>query len=348
MNTKAKTAQIAALNVAVTFVVEEILKNEFVFPDGKITGKDFEQVYLYAITLFDFHDHINGRKLGESITMESLHMMFDMLKNNFSYSADQITALQSNITEEMRKYAIAYDELISKKTTEDSIRKYVSDVLQHFPSAESTSSFSFAGVAFATLVTANIKYVSETYDTLVAIPETFEKAAKKSTPTNDDFIIEDLTQKPASPKTKKPVALIACVVALICSLFGNIYLFSESRKIVTETEAKADYWEEAYDDIYLTCYQLADALNERLDEYYFFHDRAVIITEQNRYYHRYTCKTLDLSYYWIHNTEYAKMQGYAPCPTCNPGDKHISKLVKESLENLIESAPKKPIGPYKP
>lgn len=164
----------------------------------------------------------------------------------------------------------------------------------------------------------------------------------------NNFIIENFTDKKAEePKQKKNFSkpFIIVSVLLVCSLIGNIYLFNQNQNITLGADALISYWEDAYDDIYLTCYRLADELDDRLDEYYFFHDRAVITTEQNRYYHRYTCKTLDLSYYWIHNTEYAIMQGYSPCPTCNPGETHISKLVKESLEKLIESAPKKPIGP---
>ena len=344
MDNNVKETQAAALNIAVTYVVEDLMKNELIFPDKNYTGKDFEQVYLYAVSLFDFHDYVKGRKLGESITMESLRMLIDMLKDNFGYTEDQISALKANITNELRKYAIAYNDLMNNKVSEDSMRKYVSSILQNFPSAESSSSFSIAGAAFASSFSDIMNYVTETYENIVSIPQKNEPPKDPSI--NDDFIIE--TYPPAATKPveqkKKPVALIACAVALICSLIGNFYLFNENQNIALGTEAKVSYWEDAYGDIYITSLQLSEALDDIHDEYLFYHDHAVIVPSNGNTYHRHGCDKATGKFY-IFNIENALGKGYTACSECHPANNYMTSLMDPYYEGLIEKVPKEYLNP---
>lgn len=49
----------------------------------------------------------------------------------------------------------------------------------------------------------------------------------------------------------------------------------------------------------------------------FFDQHAVIVGEDQYYYHTYDCPSRPEAF-WIYNTEAAVGRGYHPCPTCNP------------------------------
>lgn len=49
----------------------------------------------------------------------------------------------------------------------------------------------------------------------------------------------------------------------------------------------------------------------------FFDNNAVIVDEHSKKYHTYECDDLDLSYFWIYNTEKAEQLGFYACPKCH-------------------------------
>ena len=49
----------------------------------------------------------------------------------------------------------------------------------------------------------------------------------------------------------------------------------------------------------------------------FYESHAVVVDEHTSYYHKHGCELLDMSYFWIYNTEKAEALGYDPCPYCN-------------------------------
>lgn len=53
------------------------------------------------------------------------------------------------------------------------------------------------------------------------------------------------------------------------------------------------------------------------DKLNFFNNHAVIVDEHSRKYHKYECDDLDLSYFWIYNTEKAEQLGYYACSKCH-------------------------------
>lgn len=161
---------------------------------------------------------------------------------------------------------------------------------------------------------------------------------------NEDFIIETYPAKQTMETKKKPVALIACSVALICSLIGNAYLYQTSQNIALGAEAKASYWEDAYEKLYTTSFELAESLKEIHDEYLFYHDYAVIVPSNSNIYHRHGCGSISGNFY-IYNIENAKGQGYKACTKCNPGSHHSAPLMDPYYEDLIKKVPQKALYP---
>ena len=100
---------------------------------------------------------------------------------------------------------------------------------------------------------------------------------------------------------------------------GLIYLYTQNQALAQELDVKtkeasriegqlkiadnnANDWREKYLSIY--------------DEYWFYHNHAVIVQEGVTNYHSYGCPRLDYHYFWIYNTEAAIDQDYDPCPEC--------------------------------
>ena len=63
-------------------------------------------------------------------------------------------------------------------------------------------------------------------------------------------------------------------------------------------------------------FYLVNMTNSLKDEYDFYNSHAVIIGDDDYFYHTYSCKYLDLRSFYIYNIENAKAQGYEPCPYC--------------------------------
>ena len=66
--------------------------------------------------------------------------------------------------------------------------------------------------------------------------------------------------------------------------------------------------------------ELDDLKEERLEnlaKLRFFDAHAVIVDKHSKKYHTYECDDLDLSYFWIYNTERAEQLGYYACPKCH-------------------------------
>jgi len=54
------------------------------------------------------------------------------------------------------------------------------------------------------------------------------------------------------------------------------------------------------------------------DKAEFMNDYVVIVSDDGtKLYHKYDCSRLDLSYFWVYNTEAAEVEGYSACPYCN-------------------------------
>lgn len=133
-----------------------------------------------------------------------------------------------------------------------------------------------------------------------------------------DEICPSVAPAPVTPSTDKPkkcfvVPLILCAALLACSLIGNIYQYSQNatlKKEYSSLEASSEYSDRNYKE-------LSDRYFSIRDEYDFYHNGAVIVTETGSRYHTYSCYHWDYPI-WIYNKEAAASEGYTPCKDCNP------------------------------
>lgn len=152
------------------------------------------------------------------------------------------------------------------------------------------------------------------------------KAAKAAKQNNDimenqislDDIVSPSTPAPTVTSSEKPkehsnLPLIVCVVLLVCSLAGNAYLYNQNSELSHEAQLWGNKYSEKLNDLD----NLQNKYNAIYDEYSFYHNGAVIVTESGSRYHTYDCYHWDYPI-WIYNTENAKYKGYTPCKDCNP------------------------------
>lgn len=133
-----------------------------------------------------------------------------------------------------------------------------------------------------------------------------------------DEICPSISPAPVTPSTDKPkkcfvVPLILCAALLACSLAGNAYQYSQNatlKKEYSSLEASSEYSDRNYKE-------LSDRYFSIRDEYDFYHNGAVIVTETGSRYHTYSCYHWDYPI-WIYNKEAAISEGYTPCKDCNP------------------------------
>lgn len=136
---------------------------------------------------------------------------------------------------------------------------------------------------------------------------------KENKPAENDFIVETYPPAETKPaeKKKKPVALIVCAISLICSLIGNVYLYSQNAEIAHEAQLWSDMLDETQDDRR----ELLEWKYKAEAELDFYDRYAVIVSEYNNKYHKYDCELWDYPI-WIYNIDAAKGHGYTPCSRC--------------------------------
>ncbi len=121
-----------------------------------------------------------------------------------------------------------------------------------------------------------------------------------------------VTPQPENKKGIKKYLPYVCFVCLICSLFGNINLYY----FYSQALSDAQYWKDWYRVEKSFANKFSDENSEMWPEYRFYHDNAVIVTENGSRYHRYGCSHTFGRTYWIYNIENAQYQGYTPCKDC--------------------------------
>ena len=148
------------------------------------------------------------------------------------------------------------------------------------------------------------------------------KIITDSTEKHDDSSIE-MTSVPATfqfneinkvKKTAKISKIIAAVLLVsTCCLSALSYYeyqnyqnleakYYNVRSLKKETDQKYADLKAEYSNI--------------VDEYNFFHDYAVIVTEHGTKYHHYGCYHIKDQDFYIYNIDNAKHQGYTPCKDC--------------------------------
>lgn len=150
--------------------------------------------------------------------------------------------------------------------------------------------------------------------------DTQEAAAEPSQPTPPPAAQPTPEVQPEKKSTPSR-SFIICILVVCVSLCTNAYLAYQCSALKTEVSDKeflltqAEYRERRYLEE-INRYQ--NNLGAISDEYNFYHNHAVIVTESGSRYHSYGCYHLNYDSFWIYNFEAAKSEGYTPCKDCNP------------------------------
>ncbi len=146
--------------------------------------------------------------------------------------------------------------------------------------------------------------------------DTQEAAAEPSQPA-----AQPTSEVQPEKKSTPSRSFIICILVICVSLCANAYLAYQCSALKTEVSDKeflltqAEYRERRKLEE-IKRYQ--NNLGAISDEYHFYHDHAVIVTESGSRYHSYGCYHLNYDSFWIYNVEAAKSEGYTPCKDCNP------------------------------
>ena len=115
------------------------------------------------------------------------------------------------------------------------------------------------------------------------------------------------------PASAVPVIVLSVLLAISVGLNIRQYVIhSNMTETVANLEAEIAEQEESINNLWWDYLKLSNETD-------FFRSHAVIVPDDGtNLYHLYRCEDLDLSSFWIYNTEAAKQQGLQPCPKCYP------------------------------
>ncbi len=310
---------------------ETIGSQEEIF-DQMPQGKNFEPLFLYSSALFEVHNHTHGNHLDDDIFDDCMIEYYQYLIEKGVYSPDEAKKRLYEANLEMVSFATDHVSFLTGGE-EYGLMQYVPAVLSKFPTARATRVFSYEGTAFAAILPELIEKVSSVYTKLISSWDKSLDSPQQppSEPLDDD--IKGIPPKseeniPPSESAKKKPWFTICAVALICSIIGNIWLFTENTNLIIERQEVASDLSDALSDVnywkvnYDKAKQRSDYYSEKYlsieDEYYFYHNYAVIVTDSGYRYHTYGCSHLNFDSFWIYNINAAKSQGYTPCLDCEP------------------------------
>lgn len=122
-------------------------------------------------------------------------------------------------------------------------------------------------------------------------------------------------------KIKRTPWIFLCLIALVFSIFVNVHLWNQNSDLTSRNKElqRSLSTAEATRDNYKALMDRSDKKLAKIsEEYSFYQNHAVIVTETGYRYHRYSCPHLNFDSFWIYNTKNAQAQGYTPCLDCDP------------------------------
>lgn len=317
---KLSTREVSTALFLYSFKIAKLVaENEDVFPKPA-TMEDYEKLMLYALAMITVHDEVHDKLLNDKMIYDATMDLYSSILEKEVLPPDEVYDLAKNSNAVLNDFLKEHWLYMHKSKDSDDLIKYVSTILSKIPSCKDYNGYTLAGVTFASLLPQIIDAVAQYYDAIISawdksLDEDKEKnadiqnaAAESPQPT-----AQPTPEVQAAKKNKPSPFLIICIIGLCVSLCTNIFLYNENEKLSHEATLWGDKYSEKLDDIE----SLQQKYNSIYDEYSFFHDGAVIVTESGSRYHTYDCYHWDYPI-WIYNTENAKYLGYTPCKDCNP------------------------------
>lgn len=311
--------------------VKLVTENEDIFPKPA-TMEDYEKLMLYALAMFIVHDEVHDKLLNDKIIYDATMDIYTSMLKNEVLPPDEVYDLAKDSNAVLNDFLKEHWIFMHNSNGSDDLIKYVSTILSKIPSCKDYNGYTLAGVTFASLLPQIIDAVAQYYDEIISAwdksldeheeppADTQEAAAEPSQPTPPPAAQPTSEVQPEKKSTPSR-SFIICILVACVSLCANAYLAYQCSTLKTEVSDKeflltqAEYRERRKLEE-IKRYQ--NNLGAISDEYHFYHDHAVIVTESGSRYHSYGCYHLNYDSFWIYNVEAAKVEGYTPCKDCNP------------------------------
>lgn len=315
--------------ICMHFVADEIGSQKEIF-ETEPSQEDFCQLFFYAQALFEVHNLTHGEHFDEDFFGGCIQQLYEKLEEHISL--EEIFDWFDYADDSISYFKKIHIEFLNGSSEQDSLMHYISAILSRFNSCAGTSAFSFAGIVLASLMPDIFEYVSENYDYMLSLwDKSLDVVEEPSVQSNDNFIVETYQEKTTQSSTTQPqkknesaenkkMRTIFLILVLIGCFAASIYFYTEntaSEKEIKHLEfllSQAEYREKNKEE---TIKQYKTRIDSMSDEYNFYHNSAVIVTESGYRYHTYDCYHWDYPI-WIYNVEAAKSRGYTPCLDCNP------------------------------
>lgn len=310
-------------------IAEEIGKQKDIF-ETEPSQDDFDQLFFYAQALFEVYDLTHGKHLDLDFYT---YCTDEYLKKIMEKHDINEAVWWTDANESILCYVKIHVNFLNGSSEQDSLMKYIKEILSRFNSCTGTSAFSFAGTAFASLLPDIFEYIGKNYDYLVSSwDKSLDVVEEPSIQSTDNFIVETYPKETQQSSTTQPqqknesaenkkMRTIFLILVLIGCFAASIYFYTENTALEKEIKhlefllSQAEYREKNKIE---TVNQYKKRIDSMSDEYEFFHNHAVIVTETEYRYHSYGCPHIEGRSFYIFNTENAKYQGYTPCLDCNP------------------------------
>lgn len=300
-----------------------VTENEDIFPKPA-TMEDYEKLMLYAIAMFVVHDEVHDKLLNSKIIYDATMDIYTSILKNEVLPPDEVYDLAKNSNAVLNDFLKEHWIFMHNNDDSNGLIKYVSTILSKIPSCKDYNGYTLAGVTFASLLPQIIDAVAQYYDEIISAwdksldeheettADTQEAAAEPSQPTPPPAAQPTPEVQPEKKSTPSR-SFIICILVACVSLCANVVLYNEKERLSHE----ATLWSNKYEEKLNEIQYWKTGTSDIYDEYKFYHDGAVIVTESGSCYHTYDCYHWNYPI-WIYNVEAAKSQGYTPCKDCNP------------------------------
>lgn len=333
MDSELKQQLGSALFLRTFEITDMIAANEDIFSDPP-TIDDYESLFHYVFALFVVHNRTHENKIGEDIFDAALAEFYISLVEKNLLAKDDARERLIKAAESINLFFNDHVEFLSTSNDSDGLMQYVSSVLSKIPSCRGRNAYSLAGVTFASILPQIIDTIGQSYAALISDQEranTDDVSEWEKTFAEDDEPVDRpaadaqsaqlAPSEPSAPQKKKLSTFnIACIAALVLCVLVIAELYQQNSALYqknADLTEDASRWHDKYMEKTKDCNEIRAEYNEIYEEYNFFHNRAVIVTESGSRYHIYDCYHWDYPI-WIYNYEAAASRGYTPCMDCSP------------------------------
>ena len=291
-------------------LAEKFCQNADIFPNGTTT-EDFVVAFEMYFAFILYRDETGQNELhpqiGPAITKEFL----SDLKYKYHYTNEQLSEVCDAMVSTISEIMDSLREFVYHRTEEhaSALQYFSSTLLRMIPAhKEDPYDILMPSLVFAVELIDILEQTQNIHNSLL------EVSNQKQNETQQDTT----QQKAEKPMKKNPFfnKYIWVIVLLLLLLSGSIYVNIQQYQTTENFKELAKTYESWFYSEQTKRRNVEDQYDDVLSEYEFFHDYAVVVTENGTKYHHYNCQHVRNSNFFIYNIEYAIGKGYQPCEDC--------------------------------